>query len=211
MVTYQVRTRWWLRRLLPKGLVWDMPAEQEPVVYLTFDDGPNPKATTYVLEQLERYDAKATFFCVGENVTRHPEVYNEVLAKGHATANHTFNHLNGWKTADDVYITNIEKAAGHISSRLFRPPYGRIKRSVARQMMQAEPKWKIVMWSVLSGDFDKSITPEQCAHNVTNNIKPGSIVLFHDSEKAWDRMQYALPIVLEYCKQQNWKLKTLTN
>ena len=210
MVTYFAKTPRWLKKVFPKGLTWDLPPEKEPTVYITLDDGPHPTATPFVLEQLEQYGAKATFFCVGNNVTKFPEVYEQVLSKGHTTANHTFNHMNGWKTKNEVYLANIDKAGEHINSNLFRPPYGKIRYSQARQLRQAKRGLKIIMWNVLSGDFDRAISPEKCLDNVLTNIKPGAIVLFHDSEKAWDRMSYALPRVLEHCKQQGWKMKAIT-
>lgn len=208
---YTVTTPFWLRISFPRGLTWHMPAEGGPAVYLTFDDGPHPTVTPFVLEQLERYDAKATFFCVGNNVTKFPDVYKEVLKHGHATANHTFNHMNGWKTDNKTYLENIALAGAHIRSNLFRPPYGMIRRSQVIAMRKENKDWKIIMWSVLSGDFDRSITPEKCLKNVLDNIKPGAIILFHDSEKAWDRMSYALPRVLEYCKERNWKMDLINS
>lgn len=209
MVTYWIKTPQWLKKFFPKALTWDMPAGVEPTVYITFDDGPHPTATPFVLDQLAQYNAKATFFCVGDNVARYPAVYEQVLQQGHTTGNHTFNHMNGWKTDNNIYLKNIEKARGYIRSRAFRPPYGRIKSSQVRKLLGADPAWKIYMWDVLSGDFDKNISPQHCLDNVLEHIRPGSIVLFHDSEKAWDRMSYALPQVLEYCKQKNWTMKAL--
>jgi peptidoglycan/xylan/chitin deacetylase (PgdA/CDA1 family) len=210
MVTYWAKTPRLLRELYPKGLVWDMPVSGEPTVYITFDDGPHPTATPFAMQQLAQYNAKATFFCVGNNVVRFPDIYEELLKNGHATANHTFNHMNGWKTEDDTYLRNIDKASEYIDSKLFRPPYGLIKRSQAKRLRQKYPDWKIIMWNVLSGDFDRALSPEKCLDNVLKHIKPGSIVLFHDSEKAWDRMNYALPKVLAHCHQQGWKMKALT-
>jgi peptidoglycan/xylan/chitin deacetylase (PgdA/CDA1 family) len=209
MTNYWVKTPKWLTRLFPVGLTWSMPPEQQPAVYLTFDDGPHPRATPFVLEQLEKYNARATFFCIGKNVDDHPAIYQQLIENGHTTANHTYNHQNGWKTPSRPYFKNILKASFVIKSRSFRPPYGRIKMSQVRKLYKARPSWKIYMWDVLSGDFDVNISPEKCAENVLVNIEPGSIVVFHDSEKAWDRMSYALPKVLEYCKQKNWQVKAL--
>ncbi len=186
-----------------------MQAEEEPSVYLTFDDGPHPTATSYILDQLAKYDAKATFFCIGKNVQAHQQQYNKIIAAGHAVGNHTHNHMNGWHTKTAIYLKNILQASQHINSHIFRPPYGRIKRSQANRLLASHKQWKIYMWDVLSGDFDINITPEKCLQNVLDNIEPGSIVVFHDSDKAWERMSYALPHVLEYCKQQNWKMKAL--
>jgi len=209
MVTYLIKTPYWLQKLFPKQLIWSMPAEAEPSVYITFDDGPHPTATPYILEQLDKYDAKATFFCIGKNVVLYSDVYKQTLEKGHTIGNHTHNHLNGWKNDNATYRANIDEATKYIDSHCFRPPYGKIKRSQAKELAQSSPAWKIYMWNVLSADFDRSITPEKCLRNVLKNIEPGSIVIFHDSDKAWDRMSYALPRVLEFCKQKNWKIKAL--
>lgn len=208
-MAYAVKTPWWLSRLVYPRLTWNIPVTDTPAVYLTFDDGPHPTITPFVLQQLKQYDAKATFFCIGKNVVTHPHIYKQILEAQHTVGNHTHNHLNGWHTKTDAYIGNVQQAERHIDSRLFRPPYGRIKRSQAGRLLQAHPQWHIYMWDVLSGDFDTGITAERCTENVLNNIQPGSIVVFHDSEKAWPRMQHALPAVLAYCKQQNWQLKAL--
>jgi peptidoglycan/xylan/chitin deacetylase (PgdA/CDA1 family) len=209
MVSYWVKTPWWLKKLFPRELIWDMPLSDTPVLYLTFDDGPHPEATAFVLEQLEKHDAKASFFCIGKNVRDYSEVYEQILAKGHTTGNHTFDHLNGWKTDNKVYLQNIQKATRYVDTRIFRPPYGRIKISQARRLVEARQPWKIYMWDVLSGDFDMELTPEQCLDNVLENIVPGSIVVFHDSEKAWPRMSYVLPRLLDWCREKNWRLEAL--
>ncbi len=206
---YWAKTPSWFKSFFPKGLVWDMPPGDEPAVYITFDDGPHPTATPYALEQLDKYDAKATFFCVGNNVTRYPDVYNAVLQRGHTTGNHTFDHMSGWKNDVNAYLKNIEHARQYISSNLFRPPYGRIKYSQVRRIRQQYPEMKIIMWDILCGDFQKETSLQQCVDNVLHHIKPGSIVIFHDSTKAWDRMSYALPHVLEYCHSKGWKMKAL--
>lgn len=210
MVTYWAKTPRWLKMIMPKGLVWEMPAKAAPAVYITFDDGPHPAATPFALEQLRLYGAKATFFCVGNNVAKFPTVYQQVLAGGHTTANHTYNHMNGWKTANNVYLTNVDKAAEYIESNLFRPPYGKVSYSQARALQAHPYNMNLIMWDVLSGDFDRQLSPEKCLHNVLRHIRPGSIVLFHDSEKAWDRMSYALPRVLEHCRQQGWAMEAIT-
>lgn len=184
-----------------------MPAGDKPAVYLTFDDGPHPKITPYVLGQLEQYNAKASFFCIGNNVAAFPKVYQNVIDAGHTTGNHTYSHLNGWNCARNAYVRNVAKAARLMDSRLFRPPYGRIKRSQVNAL--ARSGYITYMWDVLSADFDPSISPQQCIDNVIRNIQPGSIVVFHDSEKAWDRMHVALPAVLKYCSDNNWELKAL--
>jgi len=186
-----------------------MPQNGMPTVYITFDDGPHPVATPFALAELEKHNAKATFFCIGKNVAEHPGIYEDMLEAGHTTGNHTQNHLNGWFTETKKYLGNILQASKFIDSSSFRPPYGKIKLSQVRVLHRKRPDWKIYMWDVLSGDFDHDITPEQCAQNVIDNIEPGSIVVFHDSEKAWERMRYALPLVLDYCDKQNWRLEAL--
>lgn len=198
-----------LKALLPSRLIWKMPANEDAKVYLTFDDGPHPTVTPFVLYNLKEYGAKATFFCIGKNVVAFPDIYKQTLEEGHTVGNHTFNHLNGWKTPDDEYMANIVKANEYISSHNYRPPYGRIKRSQAKALWEQEYPWRVYMWDVLSCDFDRSVAPEKCLQNVLKNIEPGSIVVFHDSEKAWPRMSYALPRVLEYCKQKNWQVAAL--
>jgi peptidoglycan/xylan/chitin deacetylase (PgdA/CDA1 family) len=170
----------------------------EKILYLSFDDGPHPEATPWVLEQLRRYDARATFFCIGKNVKEYPEIYKRVLMEGHRVGNHTHNHLNGWKTNDAVYLENIREAAQVIDSNLFRPPYGRIKKFQRMLLMGGANPWSVIMWDVLSADFDKSISGKRCARNVIRNAQPGSIVVFHDSAKAFDRIRVALPAVLEH-------------
>lgn len=209
MVPYTVKTPPWLKTIFPKGLLWKMPEEKEPSVYITFDDGPNPLSTNFILDQLAQYNAKATFFCIGKNVLLHPALYQQIIENGHRVANHTHNHLNGWKTPDDAYMENIATAAKCIDSNLFRPPYGLIKRSQVKKITEVYPDWKICMWDVLSADFDTKIGPEKCLKNVLKNTRPGSIILFHDSDKAWSRMSYALPQLLEHCKKQNWAIKAL--
>lgn len=208
-MTYLAKTPCWLKKAYPKDYIWEMPATREPEVYITFDDGPHPTATPFVLHQLSQFDAKATFFCVGHNVVKFPDVFSSVVDQGHAVANHTFNHLNGWKTTTEAYLENIEKAAREIPGRLFRPPYGKIRPSQSRRLRKLHPDWKVIMWDVLSADFDRDLTPAQCLANVLPNIRPGSIVLFHDSEKAWDRMHIALPAVLAHCRDKGWKMKAI--
>lgn len=209
MVSYWVKTPKWLPRFFPKSLIWRMPIEAEPIVYITFDDGPHPEATVFALDELKKYDAKASFFCIGKNVVAEPLLYKRIITEGHTVGNHTHNHLNGWHNSNHKYYTNILKASKHIDGYNFRPPYGRIKISQARKLSTGKHKWKVYMWDVLSGDFDIELTPERCLQNVLNNIEPGSIVVFHDSEKAFPRMKYALPQVLQYCKEKNWQLKAI--
>jgi len=209
MRSYWVKTPKWLPALFPKELVWKMPQQEAPTVYLTFDDGPHPEATPFVLDLLKEYNARATFFCIGKNVAFQPELYKRILQEGHTTGNHTEDHLNGWRHSNYRYLSNIFSAGRHIQSKNFRPPYGRIKMSQARQLSRAKHPWKIFMWDVLSGDFDTTLTGEECLQNVVQHVEPGSIVVFHDSAKALPRLKEALPGVLEFCKNKDWKLKAL--
>lgn len=185
--------------------MWHIPTS-EKVIYLTFDDGPIPEATPWVLDTLRQYGAKATFFCVGDNVRKHPAIFQRILTEGHAVGNHTFNHLNGWKTDTSDYLDNVQRCGEMVSSPLFRPPYGSLKPSQTRML---KTRYRIVMWDVLSGDFDPKISPEKCLQNVLENIQQGSIVLFHDSVKAETRMRFALPNVLEKLTGEGWKFEKL--
>ena len=195
---YFVKTPWWLKKIYPNR-VWDIDTN-EKIIYLSFDDGPHPEATPFVLDELAKYNAKATFFCIGKNVVDYPDIYKRILDEGHAIGNHTQQHLNGWKTSTEIYLTDVSEAAKNISSNLFRPPYGRIKRSQAKGISEAlkNKSAKIVMWDVLSGDFDMSLSNEKCLENVISKTRTGSIVVFHDSEKAFSRLKYTLPAMLEF-------------
>lgn len=193
---YLAKTPQWIKKLYPQR-IWNMPPAKK-AIYLTFDDGPHPEITSFVLDELHRYNARATFFCVGKNVVDNPLVFNRILEEGHAVGNHTYDHLDGWKTHNAVYINNILKARRYINSDLFRPPFGRISSAQQKNLLKQHNKVQIIMWSVLSGDFDIDITPVQCSKNVIKNAESGSIVVFHDSEKAQLRLRYALPEVLKY-------------
>lgn len=175
-------------------------------VYLTFDDGPDPEITPKVLAILKTFQAKATFFCVGDNVMKYPEVYQQIINEGHLTGNHTFNHINGWKTTTKAYLNNVNKASELINSHFFRPPYGKIR---LIQMLAMRKKFKIILWSVLSRDFDNSLSCEDCYNKVINSAKPGSIITFHDSQKSQERLFYALPKILSYFKLQGWHVESL--
>jgi len=203
-----VTTPWWLRMLF-RGCIWDIKTK-EKVIYISFDDGPHPTITPFVLNELNKYNAKATFFCIGDNVIKFPGIYSQVINEGHAIGNHTMHHINGWKTADEQYINDIEEAAKYIDSDLFRPPYGRIKRRQIKQLATTvNPKLKTVMWSVLAGDWIATLHPEKCFEQVRKNIYPGCIVVFHDSEKANERMRYALPKLLEYFSNKGYVFKKI--
>lgn len=194
---YLVKTPWWLKKLYNKR-TWDQPRLREKAIYLSFDDGPHPSVTGFVLDELRKYGAKASFFCIGKNVEAWPETYRRILEEGHSVGNHTQNHLNGWKHADEAYLADVAQAQQLINSRLFRPPYGRLTRSQEKKIMAAPYHLIPVMWTVLSGDFDLSITPEQCLNNVLRHTTDGSIIVFHDSEKAEEKLRYALPKVLAH-------------
>ncbi len=202
---YLVTTPWWMRWMVGKTLTWEI-ATTEKEIYLTFDDGPHPIATPFVLECLRRFNAKATFFCIGKNVEQNPALYRQIIDEGHRVGNHSFNHLNGWKTNDKEYIDNITKAKDIIDSKLFRPPYGRIS---TFQIKQLKPFYSIIMWNVLSGDFDISLSKERCLDNVLKHTSNGSIIVFHDSEKAFERLEYALPMALKYFQEKGFKMSTL--
>jgi peptidoglycan/xylan/chitin deacetylase (PgdA/CDA1 family) len=204
---YFIKTPWLLKKMYP-NLTWNM-NRHEKVLYLTFDDGPHPTATPFVLEQLQSYNAKATFFCIGKNVQKHAALYQQIIAAGHNVGNHTQQHLNGWKTNNGKYLQDIQEAQMHIDSSLFRPPYGRIKKAQADALIKNNPQFKIIMWDVLSGDFDTTISGEECYFNVIKNVKEGSIIVFHDSTKAWDRMHVALPKVLQYFSEKDFVFKAL--
>ena len=199
---YLVKTPWLLKKLYPQ-LIWNR-SRKSPCIYLSFDDGPIPIVTPFVLNILKQYNAKATFFCIGDNVRKHPEVFEQLKNEGHAIGNHTFNHLKGWKTEDNIYLDNFLQADKLLDTKLFRPHYGRIKRSQVKLLQNAKPGIQIVMWSILSADYDATVSPEQCLNNVVKNTRPGDIVLFHDSLKAQERMEYALPKALEYWSKEGY-------
>jgi len=204
---YFISTPWLIKKANPQ-CIWDIPSKEKKI-YLTFDDGPEPVATSFVLSQLKAYNALATFFCIGKNVKLEPELYERILHEGHSVGNHTYSHLNGWKTDDQQYLQDIVQAKEIIDSELFRPPYGLITRFQQKLVQGKGIALKTVMWSVLSGDFDNRISGEDCYLNVAGNAQPGSIVVFHDSKKAFSKLQYALPRVLEYFSRQGYKFEKL--
>ncbi len=204
---YTVRSPWWIRRLFP-ACIWEMPQDVQ-AVYLTFDDGPHPVATPFVLDTLGAYGMKATFFCIGQNILKYPDLYQRILDEGHSVGNHTHRHLSGWSTSDADYLKDIGTAGRLISSDLFRPPYGRITFSQLRKLGSGATPMRTVMWSVLSGDFDTGISPEKCLRNVIDNMKAGSIVTFHESEKSLPRMIKILSSVLDELKRQGWEGKKI--
>lgn len=204
---YLVKTPWLLKKLYPK-LIWNT-GNAPRQIYLTFDDGPIPIVTPFVLNILRQYSAKATFFCIGDNVRKHPDIFEQVKNDGHAIGNHTYNHLKGWDTDDQPYLSNFLLADELLDTKLFRPPYGRIKRSQVKLLQNAKSDLQIIMWSVLSGDFDINLKPEKCLENVIKNTRPGDIVLFHDSLKAKERMEYALPRAMEVWSKKGYEFGLL--
>lgn len=204
---YLAKTPKWISKLFT-GSIWNMPTN-EKAIYLTFDDGPHPSITPFVLAELRKYNAKATFFCIGKNVEANKDVFAQILADGHGIGNHTFNHLDGWKIKKDDYVANTLRARELIDSNLFRPPYGRITRPQRFALTDMSNPFKIIMWSVLSGDFDTSLTSKQCSDYVLKHANSGSVIVFHDSEKAFERLQFALPIVLKHFAERGFVFKKI--
>ena len=227
-----VKTPTAARRLFPAAL-WKV-RTREKKLYLTFDDGPIPEATPLVLDELRKYNAKATFFCIGKNVAANPDLYQRIIAEGHLIGNHTYDHLNGWQVQNEPYYENIEQCAAQLEAselvhanasngnkssnnyedahndedppRFFRPPYGKLTLS---QYNKLKKQYQIVMWDVLSFDFDLKVTKEQVLENVLSSTVSGSIIVFHDSLKAMDKMLYALPKVLAHYSHLGYEFETL--
>ena len=193
-----------LQQLLP-GLIWRMESVEKKV-YLTFDDGPIPEVTPWVLDQLDKYDAKATFFCVGQNVEKYGDIFHQVKSQGHTIGSHTYNHISGWASDNLDYMLNVRKASKICESNIFRPPYGKIRPSQTRFLKH---HYRIVMWDVLSGDFDPNISAEQCLQNVLKNTIAGSIVVLHDSIKSFEKLKFVLPRVLNYYSEQGYQFVNL--
>ena len=195
--------------------IWDI-KNSENKIYLTFDDGPIPEVTEWVLETLKQQEVKATFFCIGDNIKKHPAIFQKVIESGHSIGNHTFNHLKGWNSRKEEYIKNTilceeainEKTKNlNLKTKIFRPPYGKIKPSQSRILRKMG--YKIIMWDVLSVDYDKEISPEQCLENIIKNTVPGSIIACHDSLKAFKNLEYALPKAIEYLKNKGFVFETI--
>lgn len=195
-----------VRKLFPKT-VWRLP-KKEKTVYLTFDDGPIPEVTPFVLELLQKYDIKATFFCVGENVQKYPNVFQMVVDAGHCVGNHTFNHYSGISRASKEYVSNVDKADQYIKSSLFRPPHGTLRYS---QFISLRKKYTIVFWDVVTRDYNAKLSGEEVFKIVQKYVRNGSIIVFHDSLKAEKNMRYALPKTIEYLKTQGFHFDVLSN
>ncbi len=192
-----------LKRLMP-SLIWNMEGEDD--IFLTFDDGPTPGVTEWVLDVLSKHNAKATFFCLGKNVEQYPDLYQMILNEGHKVGNHTYSHQKGWSMSVERYVEDVDFANQYIHSDLFRPPYGRIKPSQARMLSD---RYHLIMWDVLSQDYSNLISPRTCLRNVTKHAQPGSIVVFHDSVKSFRNLKYALPRTLDHLTKMGLKCSTL--
>lgn len=200
---YFVKTPWYLKSVYP-SLVWDLP--KTDTLYLTFDDGPVPGVTDIVLDILAGFQAQATFFCIGDNIQKHPELFQRIKHEGHAVGNHTFHHVNGWRTDLSTYIEEVGACETLVQTKLFRPPYGRIS---YHQIQELKKEYSIVMWDVLSGDFDTTLQSEACVQQVIEHAVGGSIVVFHDSLKAADRVLPALPQVLKHFAEKGFSFRAL--
>lgn len=201
---YLVKSSYFIKKYY-SNFIWKIPTS-EKIIYLTFDDGPTPEITEWTLATLKAFNAKATFFCVGSNVAKHPEIFQQIINEGHAVGNHTYHHLSGWNANNEDYLRNIKKCEEIVTSNLFRPPYGRIKKS---QYELIKNDYKVIMWDVLSGDFDPKTSPEKCLSNVVNNTTEGAIIVFHDSLKAADNIKHTLPKVLEYFTEKGYRFDKL--
>ena len=205
-----------LAKIIFSSYIWEIPSESK-TLYLTFDDGPTPEITNWTLDILDKYKAIATFFCIGKNVSQHPEIFKNIQDKGHKIGNHTHNHIKGWRTSTKNYIANIKEAQKVIdlqqnktdsrSQILFRPPYGQIRPKQGKAL--TELGYKVIMWNVLAFDWDKDVTKEKCLENVISNAKEGSVIVFHDSVKAEKNMRYTLPKVLELFSKKGYTFKSI--
>ncbi len=200
-----IQPPFWLRAFFP-GVSWRK-NKQEKVVYLTFDDGPVEPETIWVIEELRKHQIPATFFCVGENAHKNPHLINQLIDEGHSVGNHTYNHIPAWKCSRSEYFENIDKAMPHIKSRLFRPPHGKLYPWYVPKLRKQFSE--IVMWDVLSKDFDNRLSAQDVIDNTLNHVRNGSIIVFHDSNKAWDRMHIALPACIKALKDQGYQFRKI--
>ena len=203
---YPVRTPWLFKMVHPTCL-WQMPAGKDKI-FLTFDDGPHEEMTPFVLDELAKRDARGTFFVIGKNAAAHPALVARIKEEGHALGNHTWNHLNGWKTQDQTYLDDIMQTGQLVPGRLFRPPYGRISKSQCNRIEQ-ELNMRVVMWSLLSGDFDPELEEDKCLRQVLDRMRPGDIIVFHDSAKASAKLRYVLPRVMDEIGKRGWRCEKL--
>jgi len=209
MKAYWIKSPRWLSFVFKKR-IWHF-SSKEKTIFLTFDDGPT-KVTPFVLDQLKRHNAKATFFCIGDNIDKHPSIFKQVITEGHILANHTQHHLNGWQTSTEDYFNEVMEVdhklypkTSNVKTKLFRPPFGKCTKS-QRKLLYKEG-YKIIMWSVLSADFDLTVSKEQCLENVLKNTTNGSIIVFHDTIKSEEKLLYALPKVLEHFSKKGFQFK----
>ncbi len=208
MSLYWIKTSSFIKRLFHKQ-VWSIP-NNEQKIYLTFDDGPTPEVTPWVLSILKENNIKTTFFCIGKNIENNPDIFNQIISEGHSLGNHTFNHLNGWNTSTKDYIKNIELCENLLpknKSKLFRPPYGKI--SIKQSRLVRRLGYKIIMWDILSADFDQTISPEKCLENATQKVTTGSIIVFHDSVKAYKNLEHTLPRAIVHYKERGFVFDVL--
>ena len=213
MRLYPIKTPELVQRMYPDFL-WRFPSAQQEL-FLTFDDGPTPDVTEFVLDMLQQYEAQATFFCIGKNIADNPELFDRIVSEGHAIGNHTHNHLKGWRTLRKVYLENTLKAQELIEQRLgtqsnrklFRPPYGKIRKMQTRDINKQG--FQIVLWDVLSADWDPNISKERCMRNIVENTTDGSIIVFHDSVKAEDKLRYVLPKVLAHFSAKGFRFRKI--
>lgn len=201
---YFVNAPFFLRWIYPY-VTWNK-SRLDKKLYLTFDDGPIPEITPWILDTLKKYDVRATFFCVGQNIVKHADIFQRLHMEGHRIGNHTFNHLKGWNTPDNIYLDNVRLCQQYTKSNLFRPPYARAKKS---QIDVLRKNYELIYWDVLSGDFDLKLTPDKCYHNVVTHARNGSIIVFHDNVKAIPRVQYTLPKIIEHFLKLGYSFETL--
>jgi len=194
-----------LRSVLPSSLLWKVDTAERKV-FITFDDGPTPELTTEILAILESYEARATFFCVGDNVVRYPDIFRQIIQSGHSVGNHSHHHLKGWYTSCSQYLEDVSQASKFLDSKLYRPPYGLI---TFRQVRELSKQFQVVMWSVLTRDFDPSVSREKCLEIAIRGTEPGAIIVFHDNLKASEKMLYALPRMLEYLREEGYVTEKL--
>ncbi|MES2813140.1 MAG: polysaccharide deacetylase family protein [Bacteroidota bacterium] len=208
---YWVKTNRCIKWLF-SNQIWSIP-NSENKIYLTFDDGPTAEVTEWVLELLKQNEIKATFFCIGKNIQNYPDIFKKVVSEGHAVGNHTYNHLSGWETSTEEYLKNTNKCdveickTNGVKSSLFRPPYGKITPSQSKKLRNLG--YKIIMWDILTADFDTTISPEKCLENATEKVESGSVIVFHDSKKAFENMKYALPKAIAFYKNKGFEFEIL--
>lgn len=194
-------------RIIYSGAIWDFFSLKNNALYLSFDDGPCPESTLWILNLLDQYNAKATFFCLGKNVATYPDLFEEIRKRGHAIGSHGMNHLDGYKTSTEDYVSDASEASKHVHSSLFRPAYGRIKKSQYTALKRQG--FQIIFWSLLTYDFDASLSSEKRLKTIRKKTKPGSILVFHDSEKAFPQVQKELPVLMEEWKQKGYLFSSI--